>query len=196
LGYLKSDTAEFSEYGEKARAYQGKKFYYGYFFIDDSIDEIPVLKAQHEVLHRYELEVWQTVPSEILHLGKKAGIMRPAGPVIYAEMDSHVFHEYLSAMNEQISTGVTDFSTFKEHLINFLDNFYKKMNGWYQLKQTAEVIESYHQRLKETNKMEHIKMLIENLILFVGRINLWIDALIPWNEFNEYMKKHQLELPT
>lgn len=196
LGYLKSDTAEFAKYGEKTRGYQGKRFYHGDFFIDDLIDKIPELRAKHEVLHRFELEVWQKVPSEILQLGQKSGIMRPAGPVIYAEKDSHVFHENLNIMNELISSGVNDFSTCKVNLVKFLDSFYNKMRGWYQLKQTAEVIECYHQRIKEADNKEDIKFLIDHLMLFVGRINLWIDALIPWNEFNEYMKKHQLKLPT
>ena len=194
LGYLKGDTEHFARVGEQIRREQGKKLHYGTFYIRKPKNAVPVIRPTHVTLHPFEYKIWERLPDEIWQLTCRLGIMRPAGPLLYAEADTHTFHEYLAAsISTQPFTGEA-LARFSTIFCRHLKAFHNKMAGWYLIPETASVIEAYLNRLQQTSDPERYKKLLENLMFFVGRLNYWFDALIPWDVFNEHMKENPIEL--
>ncbi|MBF0530652.1 MAG: hypothetical protein HQK55_15580 [Deltaproteobacteria bacterium] len=190
LGYLKDEVAQFAPVGEEVRRDQGKKLTYGTFYVDAPPSEAPVIKPTYPPLHPFEYEIWEKLPDEILELTKRSGIMRPVGPLLYAEADTHAFHEYLAVSKDILPSDINTLSIFSKVFGQHLKAFHNKMAGWYLLPQTAAVIESYLGRFSQLDQRTVFEGLLENLTLFVGRLNYWIDALIPWDDFNENMKRN------
>jgi hypothetical protein len=192
LGYLKGGSEQFANVGEQVRCDQGKKLTYGTFYFDSRLENIPVIKISHAALHPFEYTIWEKPPEELLELATRAGVMRPAGPLLYAEADTHAFHEFTASGIRMLSKTHETISAFKQFFVQYLNDFYTKMAGWYLFSETASVIETYIYRISKAYDREVIKGLLENLMLFIGRLNYWLDALIPWNDFNELAKKNKL----
>lgn len=187
LGYLEQDPAEFAAFGERVRREQGRQLCYGAFYIDRPDRQIPVIQPHHPVLHPFERDIWLETPGEITDLIQRPGVMRPVGPLLYAETDTHAFHEYLSASLRLLPDRDEALGLFKTLFLSHLAEFHTKLDGWYLLPNSASVISEYAKRLDAAQGPHAFQGLLENLMLFVGRLNYWFDALVPWNDFNESM---------
>lgn len=193
LGYLKGDTERFTHAGEQVRREQGKGLIYGSFYGETPKAAVPVITPTHATLLPFEYKIWERLPNEILQLTSRRGIMQPAGPVLYAEADTHAFHEFLVTTIRMLPEEEAALACFSDIFCMHLKAFHQKMAGWYLLPDTASVIKAYLNEFSRTCDAGIHKSLLENLMLFIGRLNFWFDALIPWDEFNEYMKKNPLQ---
>lgn len=193
LGYLKSDIAQFKNYGERIREHQGKKLYNCDFYLEPPCGEVQPACPKHSFLDGLEKEIWCEIPREIANMQGKSGVMRPAGPILYAETDTRIFHEFLDLVGNSIPSDSRNFVFFKETLDNFVAYFYEKMTGWYGLRHTAAVVERYREAFRKCKSTSTLRSLINALTLFIGRINMWLDTLIPWNDINENLKNNILD---
>lgn len=194
LGYLRDEPVEFAHAGEQVRSDQGKKLRYGTFYIGSRPQAVPVAKPLHTLLHQFEYDIWEKLPDEILELIERPGIMRPVGPLLHAEADTHLFHEYLATSIRVLPADNEALKQFNMIFAHHLCDFHEKMASWYLLPQTAGVIKSYIEQLSQAGGRQSFTTLLENLMLFVGRLNYWLDALIPWDEFNEHMKRNHIRV--
>lgn len=185
LGYIKGNLESFRRIGEKVRRNQGKHLFHGelYTIIPNGSVQFPIPK--YHFLDDYEKLIWNKIPEEIRMMKKSFGIMRPGGIILYAESDTRVLHEFSSVILEEISKEKKDFKLFKKILIEFLSFFYNKTLGWYELKETARIIKKYHTFFMRCEKKENFINTLKSFVLFIGRINMWLDTLIPWNDINE-----------
>ncbi|HLN14534.1 MAG TPA: DUF3830 family protein [bacterium] len=120
------------------------------------------------------------VPEEVSALLRARDVMRPAGPLLYAEGDTRTLQEALWLLRQEArATGAVP--PFASRLLRHAAG---RLRGWYQLDRAAAVLELAAGALPEL-PAPHAGEMVDALIVYVGRLNLWLDVSIPWNEFNQ-----------
>ena len=128
----------------------------------------------------------------IQYVSSKAAIVfmltRPAGPVIYAEGETRTLHELLFACYDAGVRNEVSLSCVKKFTRILLQFYGGKLKKWYGLVDIATLLEKIESNLDNVEQMEDFLNLIKELLLFVGRINMWLDLLIPWEDLNKVFK--------
>jgi hypothetical protein len=131
--------------------------------------------------------MWDDMPPEVVRLGTRRGMLRPLGLVSYAEADSRIYTELISNIvtRERVSelpagTAVSPLTFW------LLSRLRDHLDGWYGLPEAARFVSDALILLRESDGTKALACL-EELALYMTRLNLWIDLLIPWNELNETM---------
>ena len=138
-----------------------------------------------EELKKRRQEVWFIIPTEIRTLLDRK---RPAGPVIYAEGETRTLHELLFACYDAGVRNEVSLSCVKKFTRILLQFYGGKLKNWYGLVDIATLLEKIESNLDNVEQMEDFLNLIKELLLFVGRINMWLDLLIPWEDLNKVFK--------
>ena len=123
-------------------------------------------------------------PEELRALCRQRGIMRPGGPLLYAEADSRTTQEILwQAWRAAGREGAVPpfVAQIQRHVA-------QRLRGWYGLPQSAGVLDAAADALAVMAAPDG-RALIEALLIYVGRLNLWLDAAIPWNELNRVFER-------
>lgn len=129
---------------------------------------------------RLDEDIWDKPPKEITDLMKRRGYTQPIGPILYGEGGLRDLIGILWRVRELYEkTSKIDMQFFR----CVTDYFCQIIGGWCGLKRVAGAIQEYSDLLEnsDTGKME----ILEDMILFTGRVHMWIDLLIPWEKFNE-----------
>lgn len=128
--------------------------------------------------------LWDKPPAEIHDLIYREGVMQPGGPTIYAEAETRKLAEILWAYRQVFIGNQEDSRLLMEKILCLSIN---RIGGWCGLKDCAAVIGQYLERLKtESNKLA----VLDALILYTNRLNMWLDLLIPWDTCNEAIIKY------
>lgn len=130
---------------------------------------------------------WHNLPHELDMLLKRNGIMQPGGPIIYAEAETRKLADLI-----WLSYGY--FQNNHDLPMEFLEELLKKgmnmLGGWCGLKDTAKVINQYLIDLKRSETDSDINEILKDFLLYVNRLNMWLDLLMPWDDYNESIKKY------
>ena len=70
-----------------------------------------------------------------------------------------------------------------------LEQYAGRLGGWYALPQAGALVHQVATVLPEM-RGDQSRDLVEGLILYVGRLSLWLDAYIPWDGINAML--HQM----
>lgn len=138
--------------------------------------------------HKFLIDVnlgWNTPPIELKKLVNRHGIMQPGGSIIYAEAETRKLGEVLWEIRKHF---IKKKQFEVEFLVNLLDHFINRIGGWCGLKESAKVLEHY--KLLFLEKEYDFQKILDDLILYVNRLNMWLDLLIPWKECNKIVKEH------
>lgn len=192
LGRVTSDLNQVNKIGEELRQQQGKIIFLAELTRKGQVIHDDAFRFISPAVDEYEVEVWKTIPEEILRLRQLGGVMQPAGPLLYAEAESRNFHEWLYLTYQNIIKKQLKADLTKHIILPHLSSLRAKMAGWYHLERTAQSIIAFEKAFRESHSIEEIGDLCEHLILFIGRINMWIDTLVPWNDINENFRDRPL----
>jgi len=126
----------------------------------------------------------ERAPGEVRALLAQRGVMRPAGPVLYAEAETRKLHETLWLIRQEArASGVVPSlaSTILRHCAG-------RLRGWYQLGDAAALVDEVAGALPGLPCAQATEV-VEALMLYVGRLNLWVDASIPWDGLNRLLAR-------
>jgi hypothetical protein len=138
------------------------------------------------------IDIWKRMPAEVKTLHANREIMQPAGRTIYAEAETRVLTELLHLFLTAIENEKLDENVAGQVLHSLLDHFGERLGGWYGLKDSASVVLNV-KRATSGQKPAQFMETVKELSLYMGRLNLWIDLTIPWNDINELMRNHANE---
>jgi len=127
-------------------------------------------------------------PEEIAGLLKRQGALQPAGGLLYSEADTRNFHEILFVVHQTVSARPEGLAGFERLIAALLAYYTARFRGWYGLEESAKRIEAATASLDYSDTPAFLAGL-EDLMAVAGRINLWIDAQMPWCEVNETLKR-------
>lgn len=125
----------------------------------------------------------RNLPSNVERLLARRGVMRPGGALLYAEAETRKLHELLWLIRNlaRRNDALPDFSP------ELLNHFVQRLRGWYGLNEAADLVSEVISALN-TLPLDQAIVTVEALAIYVGQLNLWLDAHIPWNDFNELVR--------
>jgi len=147
-------------------------------------------KGKIKELKEIKESVWLKMPVEIANLLSNTGPLQPAGKIIYAECDARILHEFLWDVRMMLYEKDTNYNCAKQFTMVLLKYFQKKFSGLYFLKSVANVIKLVMEGINECKESTEFLEFVDEFILYIGRISMWLDLLIPWHYLNQTFKKH------
>ena len=124
----------------------------------------------------------QTVPADVRALMARRGAMQPAGPLICGEGETRKLHELAWLVRAEIlATG-----RVPAFVGQALEQFAGRLAGWYGLPQAGALVHAVAAALPGMRD-DQARELVEGLILYIGRLSLWLDACIPWDGINRLL---------
>jgi hypothetical protein len=119
------------------------------------------------------------VPRDVEALLARHGVMRPAGVLFYAEAETRKLHEVLWMVRRHLR----DAGAVPVFVPSLLLHFANRLGGWCGLTEAATLVEGVAAGLSKAPPEDAVDA-VEALIIYAGRLNMWIDACIPWGEVN------------
>ena len=130
--------------------------------------------------------IWSTEPADIARLKKIKGARNQgASAVVYAAMKLGQLVVFLNHLREVARKGEVDLGTMKAILDPMLEFYAGTYGGFYQMSDTAGVVRKAKAALSEVKSLEDFVALTGELSLYIGRMDYWVDLLIPWAKFGE-----------
>lgn len=134
--------------------------------------------------------IWDKVPEEIYRIKKRKGFMQPAGSIMYAESETRKLQEILWVFKNLLKEKQITLESLKYSLKAILEHFSIRIGGWCGLTDTSTLLKNASELIRKLETNEELSNILDELMLYSGRINMWVDLLIPWNDLNKQMKEN------
>jgi len=130
--------------------------------------------------------IWLEEPADIARLRKRKGARRQgASAVLYAAMKLGQLVTFLNHLREVAREGGVDLGTMKAVADPLLEFYANQYGGFYQMTDTAGMVREAKAAMQEVKTLDEYVALTGELSLYVGRMDYWVDLLIPWAKFGE-----------
>jgi len=124
--------------------------------------------------------IWNTEPHEVKKLLKIRSYGQNCMVVLYAESETRQLVDFLYCLKVATKREKVELESIKEITKVLLEFYASKFNGWYQMSDTANLFKEIISAIDEITDKVNFNMLLEELLLYVGRLNFWIEVKIPW----------------
>ena len=131
------------------------------------------------VLYDAYASIRDTVPPDVAALMRRRGLMQPAGALICGEGETRKLHEFLWLVRTEILSA----GTAPGFVSTVLEHYAGRLGGWYALPQAGALVRQVAAVLPEM-RGDQARAIVEGLVLYIGRLSLWLDACIPWDGIN------------
>jgi hypothetical protein len=127
--------------------------------------------------------IWWTIPSDILRLrGRKGARQQNFTVTMYADGDTRAVGRYLYHLRESSLSDDIDLHTLMQVTLIFLRFDQRRLLRYFELHDAAAVFSRVLHVLPTVHTTSEYRQLIEELLLYVNRLNYWIDLQIPWHK--------------
>ncbi len=134
--------------------------------------------------------IWSTEPADIARLKNRKGARNQgASAVLYAAMKLGQLVVFLNHLREVARKGGVDLGTMKAILDPLIESYAGTYGGFYQMTDTAVIVRKGRAALSDVKSLEEFIALTGELSLYIGRMDYWVDLLIPWAEFGEVYER-------
>lgn len=192
LGKLKGDVDWLRDFANRNRQQQGQKLFFAQIYLNSEEQE----RGQSEVsvsndpwgrLKKARHLAWQAQPDEVSGLLARRGLNIPFGPLSMAEGEARKLHELLWRLwidtdryNDDEKKRIAEFCI--EAAVTRIGGFCHMLEVGDRLQDGIAVL---NERKIETNQV------LEELVLYIGRIAAWLDLHICWWPMNEMTRNAQ-----
>ncbi len=134
------------------------------------------LPADLAALSALRAEAWRAEPREIAGLMERRGVMLPLGPLLLAESEFRKLQEQLW---EILMREAGDPAFAARAAGGLLDHGARRVGGLCGLTEAADALASFRDALARAP--EAGAAILEEAILYSGRMAAWLDLRIPWD---------------
>jgi hypothetical protein len=196
LGQLRGDLEWLRQLGRELVAQQGHRVVWASLTLDpdepvptDCLYPETFLEAQVPgqplaILRHASKTAWQEEPEYVAALLQRKGVMLPYGPLAMAEGEFRKLQELLWRLHE--ARRLENSAARTQTAVFLLDAFVSRIDGLCGLHESGAVLCAAADALRR-NPVEAPEI-IQDLILYCGRIAAWLDLHIPWNALNESVR--------
>jgi hypothetical protein len=129
-------------------------------------------------------EIWWNEPAEVKRLpGIKATRGQGASTVLYAATKLATLITFLNHMRGVARQGGVDLKTMKGVTLPYLEFHAGVYGNFYQFADTAQVVRQAKAALGQAETLEDYTAVVEELSIYLNRIEYWVDMKIPWAKF-------------
>ena len=131
----------------------------------------------------YREKMWASEPNEIQaaltdNKGTEGSLFFSA---LYAVDDTKHLTHSLYTFRKALRQDNLDLKTVKQIMKSFLD-YYIPWMAWLKLNETERFLKDISSDMMAIGSRDEFIGFIEELILYIGRLNQWLDARMPWFE--------------
>ena len=102
-------------------------------------------------------------------------------PCLYGDFEARGCHHALYTLRQTLRKEDVDFKTIKLMTKNSLINYLPYLN-WPRLYDSESFFKEVAEELTAIDSRDEFIELLEELALYVGRLNFWMDQSMPWYE--------------
>ncbi len=144
------------------------------------------MQASVERIKAAREAIWLNEPADIARVRTRKGARsQGASAVIYAAMKLGQLVVFLNHLREMAWQGGIDLPTMKAITAPLLESYATQYGGFYQMTDSAAVVRLAKGALQEVKSLREYVALLGELSLYIGRMDYWVDLLIPWAKFGE-----------
>lgn len=184
LGGARGDLSALKNLGETVQADHGWRIVWGELSAKpgDWQKGLPVaagtkLSASCSAARKLRNEAWQSVPAEFERLRARRGVMIPLGPLFYAESETRKLHENLWLLRDE-----REMRFKSEAAALLLRGAADMLEGFLGLHDTAKGLSILADAVGK--EPSDTSALLDEIILYVGRLSHWLDLYFPWRKLN------------
>ena len=146
-------------------------------------DALERIKAAREA-------IWWDEPAEVKRLPSIKGARRQgASTVLFAATKLATLITFLNHMRGIARQSAVDLATMKAVTEPYLEFHAGVYCNFYQFANTARVVRQAREALGEAETMEEYAAVVEELAIYLNRIDYWVDLKIPWAKFGQIFEK-------
>lgn len=195
LGRLSGDIGWLQALGGELAREHGQRIFRAELTADANTMHLgrPAAASPHPALRQLRSEreaVWRAEPSCIRHLLERKGTMLPYGPLAMAEGEFRKLHELLWRLRGDPAGSDGPDGMGRDSRAAFtallLDAFVERIDGFCGLHRSGAVLTEAARLLREPQAPA--AGIVDELVLYCGRMAAWLDLHIPWNALNEQVR--------
>ena len=147
-------------------------------------------KVTEQVVERRR-SIWEKEPAEVRRaLTKGEGTFNQSFfPALYATEGSRNIHFTLVIFRKVLLDSKSDLSTVKMILKTFLESVLPVTLVWGGMAEAGGFLANVAAQIDTVTTREELLKLIGELVLYVGRLNYWLDGAMPWSQLVETYEK-------
>jgi len=135
--------------------------------------------------------IWLRRSEDIATLKRRIGSMKQNfTTVMYADNDTQAMVKYLYNLREVSKMKKADLATLKQAAALMLEFDKRRAIVYYRLNRTAKLLGEAIEALKKVRTVKGYQALIGEVLLYIGRLNYWIDLEIPWSKLAKAFPKN------
>jgi hypothetical protein len=128
-------------------------------------------------------KIWLVEPNEVKKLLETTGTFgQTCTVVLYIESETRQMVDFLYCLREAAKQEDVTLDSLRTITRTWLDLTAAKAEGWYHLSDTLRIIKEAASALDRITTKDYYNALLEELLLYIGRLNFWIEMRIPWYE--------------
>lgn len=127
--------------------------------------------------------IWETEPNEVRKLLKTMGSYEQnCMLMLYAESETRQLVDFLYCLRDAAKREEVTLESIKAITNVALEFYAEKFDGWYHMTDTVRLFRDAISAVGQMVDKVEYNALLEELLLYVGKLNLWIEVKIPWYE--------------
>jgi hypothetical protein len=187
LGQLVGDIQWLKEMGRNLVLNHGREVTWAALDFAPGSDYVPqpqpaIGHAGLQALVEARESAWAVEPSDVKRLLARRGMMLPFGPLVMAEGELRKCHELLWRLwNGSSGLPAEQLPQVASFL---LQAFIDRVDGFCGMHETGDVLKQIMALLNAAEVPA--RMVLEEAVLYTGRMAAWLDLYICWNDCNEH----------
>jgi hypothetical protein len=130
--------------------------------------------------------IWTEEPTETKRLPDIKGAWdQGASTVLFAATKLATLITFLNHMRGMARQGEVNLETMKAVTEPYLEFHAGVYGNHYQFADTAQVVRLAKEALSQATTLEEYVTVIEEVAIYLNRIDYWVDLKIPWAEFGQ-----------
>ncbi len=188
LGKLEGDVSWLADYADRQRRGQGRAVFTAELLGGDSAPAAPPApppaSPRLAAIRAARLAAWEAEPAEIAGLLGRRGKMIPFGPLHMAEGEMRKLHELLWRLWTAADTRPASETAAIARFV--LEAGITRVGGLCHLTGASAVLAEGIACIEES--ADPLPDILEELVLYAGRIAAWLDLHIPFHDCNETLR--------
>jgi hypothetical protein len=132
--------------------------------------------------------IWETMPRDVARIVDRRDILQPAGHILYSEGMTREAAELLFTITSAWKQKRVDDTAARAVLAVIVEHYAVGLGGFYALPEGAALLRLAAGELRDNPSTPDVQEMLDELRLYLTRLNLWIDLLVPWHEINELIR--------
>jgi hypothetical protein len=188
LGHVTRNLGHLPALGERVRKFQGRRACFGTLSLRGPAKRprpvaSPLAQSLVPGLALARTRLWAECPAELAALMAGRGVMRPAGPVFFAESELRHLHEWLWWARTRLAGGPALYPAARLAC----EKAAARLGGFCGLDASADLLAEAARQIGRGRAIAAAAL--DEAILIAGRLSAWLDLMIPWEAVNQAMRQ-------